>query len=104
VNEHRISAQQAGYLELPGAVKDADCEVVEVDGGVSSERGCCNSFGWKSRNVHGFKCGECKYLADREGSDGEERPIGRREAGKMSDREILDSDRPVKDSGMRDRR
>jgi hypothetical protein len=94
VNEHRISAQEAGYLELPGAVKDADCEVVEVDGGVSSERGCCNSFGWKSRNVQGFKCGECKYLAGQEERDGE-RPLGRREARGMSDKEILESDRPV---------
>jgi hypothetical protein len=96
MNEHRITAQEAGYLELPGAVKDADCEVVEVDGGVSSERGCCNSFGWKSADVEYFRCGECKYLAGQEERDGEERPLGRREAKKMSDREILDSSRPAK--------
>jgi len=95
MDKPRISEREAGYLELPGAAKDADCEVVEVDGGVSSERGCCNSFGWKSRDVQGFKCGECKYLADREENYGGEKPLGRREAAKMSDEEILESDRPV---------
>src|SRR5258708_5014706 len=103
MNEQRISAQEAGYLELPGAVKDADCEVVEVDGGVSSDRGCCNSFGWKSPNVQRFACGECKYLEGQGERDGEEKPLGKREAGKMSFEQVLDSDRPVKDSAMRRR-
>jgi hypothetical protein len=94
VNENRITAEQAGYLELPNAVKDADCDVVEVDGGVSSERGCCNSFGWKSPDVEYFRCGECRYLSGQE-RDAEMRPLGRGEAKKMSDREILDSSRPA---------
>lgn len=95
INKIRITAAQAGYLELPGAVKDADCEVVEVDGGVSSERGCCNSYAWRSRNPKGFSCGECRYLEDAgEQADGA-RPIGKREAAKMSDEELLNSDRPV---------
>ena len=100
MSEQRISAQEAGYLELPGAVKDADCEVVEVDGGVSSERGCCNSFGWKSRNVQGFKCGECKYLKDEGEAEeyGEQKPLGRREAAKMTDEELLSTDRPFGES------
>jgi hypothetical protein len=98
VNEHRISAQEAGYLELPGAVKDADCEVVEVDGGVSSERGCCNSFGWKSQNVERFACGECKYLegqGERADQPDETKPLGTKEARGMSFKEILESERPA---------
>ena|SRR5437667_8073998 len=95
MNKPRISAQEAGYLELPNATKDSDCSVVEVGGGVSSEGGCCNSFGWKTPDVEYFRCGECKYLADQKESDGA-RPLGRREARKMSDEEILDSSRPVK--------
>ncbi len=95
VNKTRITAQEAGYLELPGATKDADCSVVEVEGGVSSERGCCNAFRWKSGDVEYFRCGECKYLAGAGEQREEKRPIGKREARKMSDAEILDSDRPV---------
>lgn len=94
MNETRISEQEAGYLELPGAVKDADCNVVEVEGGVSSDRGCCNSFGIQPQS-DSFKCGDCKYLTDAEDRDGEEKPLGRREAGKMSFEQVLDSDRPV---------
>ena len=97
MNKTRITAEQAGYLELPGAVKDADCEVVEVDGGVSSERGCCNSYAWRSGNPKGFSCGECKYLEDSGGESEEERPIGKREALKMSDMEIINSSRPAKE-------
>ena len=95
VNKTRITAEQAGYLELPGAVKDADCEVVEVDGGVSSERGCCNSYAWRSGNPKGFSCGQCKYLEDADEQPEEERPISRREARRMSDKELLDSERPT---------
>jgi|SRR5215472_5439209 len=103
MSEQRISAQEAGYLELPGAVKDSDCQVVSVDGGVSSERGCCNSFGWKSPDVEYFRCGECKYLSDsdreEQGDDyGENKPLGKKEADKLSFEQILNSDRPVKES------
>lgn len=97
INKTRITAEQAGYLELPDAVKDADCEVVEVDGGVSSERGCCNAYAWRSGNPKGFSCGECKYLEDADGQP-EDRPIGRAESRKMSDMQILESDRPAKES------
>lgn len=96
-NKIRITAEQAGYLELPDAVKDADCSVVEVDGGVSSDRGCCNSFGWKTEDVKKFACGECKYVEGANEQPKEERPIGRREARKMSDMEIINSDRPAKE-------
>lgn len=95
INKTRISEQQAGYLELPGAVKDADCEIVEVEGGVSSERGCCNSFGWKTEDVETFSCGECKYVEGASEQPEEERPIGRREARKMSEQELINSNRPV---------
>ena len=98
INKLRITAAQAGYLELPGAVKDGDCEIVEVEDGISKDRGCCNSYGWRSRNPKSFSCGECKYLADSEEYSEQEdgkRPISRREASEMTDEELLSSDRPV---------
>ena len=94
MNQKRITAKQAGYLELPDAVKDSDCAVVAVEGGVSSERGCCNAFGWKSEDVEYFRCGECKYLVGDAGERDGSRPLTRREAKKMSDDEILNSERP----------
>lgn len=94
MNQKRITAQEAGYLELPGATKDADCSVVEVDGGVYSERGCCNSFGWKTEDVEYFRCGECKYLAGGAGERDGSKPLTKREAKKMSFSEILNSERP----------
>ena len=94
MNKTRISEQEAGYLELPGAKKDADCNVVEVEGGVSSERGCCNSFKWASQNVEYFRCGECKYLSGQQERNGE-RPLGRREAARMSFSDVLNSERPA---------
>lgn len=98
INRIRITAQEAGYLELPGAKKDSDCSVVEVSGGVSSQRGCCNSYAWRSRNPKNFSCGECKYLEDGEQYNEQEegkRPISKREAAEMSDEELINSDRPV---------
>ena len=94
INKTRITAEQAGYLELPGAMKDSDCEVVEVEGGVSSERGCCNSYAWRSANPKGFSCGECKYLEGADEQPEESRPIGKKEARNMSDEELLNSQRP----------
>lgn len=96
MNKTRITAEQAGYLELPGATKDADCSVVEVDGGVSSERGCCNSFGWKTEDVEYFRCGECKYVEGADEQPEEERPLGKKEAGKMTFEQVLNSQRPGK--------
>ena len=56
----RISAEKAEYMELDGAEKDADCEKVDVEGGVSSDLGCCDKFDPK-KGAQQFKCGECEY-------------------------------------------
>lgn len=58
----RISAVDAGYMELDGAIKDSDCEKVKVDGGVGSEKSCCNNFEPQGIGTWEFKCGVCKYL------------------------------------------
>ena len=51
----------AGYMELEGAQKDADCSKVQVDGGVSSDRGCCNE--WQDKGgAENFSCGTCAYV------------------------------------------
>lgn len=57
-----ISAKEAEYMELSGAVKDAGCNLVIVQGGVSSELGCCDRFSPKDSSVQEFECGECKHL------------------------------------------
>lgn len=57
----KIPSAQAGYMELVGARKDGSCSKVEVAGGVSLERGCCNHFEPKSNTVTTFKCGSCEY-------------------------------------------
>lgn len=62
LNMKRISAEDADYMELPGAMKDADCSKVEVDGGVSSELGCCNYFELAKNANKKFSCGTCTYL------------------------------------------
>ncbi len=54
-------AVTAGYMELDGATKDADCSKVHVDGGVSSDLGCCNEFE-PQQGAQEFKCGNCTYL------------------------------------------
>lgn len=58
----RIPASKAGYMELAGAVKDADCSKVEVPGGVSRDRGCCNEFHPERKSVTAFRCGTCRYV------------------------------------------
>ena len=58
--DERVSAEAAGYMEFEGAVKDADCKIVKVTGGVSSDLGCCNLFGKTS--VKKFSCGTCEYV------------------------------------------
>lgn len=60
--DKRISAKAAGYMELAGAVKDADCHIVNVPGGVASERGCCNKFQRQNAKVIRFHCGGCEYV------------------------------------------
>lgn len=62
---HRVPSQTAGYMELPGATKDADCKRVEVHGGVSSDLGCCNLFEWMKDRSKKFSCGTCEYLRRR---------------------------------------
>lgn len=57
----KVTAVEAGYMELPGAVKDAGCNVVNVSGGVSSQKGCCNLYDPKP-NPNAFCCGECTHL------------------------------------------
>ena len=58
----KISAEQAGYMELDGAKKDRDCEVVRVSGGVSSQLGCCNLFD-PEPGVKQFRCGTCEHVS-----------------------------------------
>jgi hypothetical protein len=58
----RLTADAAGYMELAGARKDADCKKVEVKDGVSRGLGCCNEFEPQSTSVQKFHCGECEYV------------------------------------------
>jgi|SRR5579885_1186184 len=39
-----VSERTAGYMELDGAAQDGDCDLVEVEGGVSGEGGSCDLF------------------------------------------------------------
>jgi hypothetical protein len=58
----KISEQQAGYLELDGAQKDGDCSKVDVQGGVSKDKGCCNVVDPQD-GATAFACGQCEYLS-----------------------------------------
>jgi hypothetical protein len=93
MNEKRVSAEAAGYLEFDGAVKDADCQIVNVEGGVSSDLGCCNLFG--KTKIKKFSCGTCEYVAGESDQDNESKPLNRRSARGMSFEDILSSQRPV---------
>ena len=96
MNKTRINERAAGYMELEGAKKDGECSVVEVPDGISKDKGCCNNF-WPP-TAKKFSCGTCVYVEDAgseyEQEDGK-RPISKREAAKMSDEELINSDRPV---------
>jgi len=61
----RLTAAQAGYMELHGAVKDADCEKVRVEGGISSELGCCDEFSPETKETKKFSCGTCKHREEK---------------------------------------
>lgn len=61
----RISAKEAGYMELVGAKKDGDCEKVAVKGGISLERGCCNEFQREAVLTTKFSCGTCEYKLEK---------------------------------------
>ena len=56
-----MTARAADYMELKGAQKDADCEKVDVPGGISLERGCCNEYEPQAESVTQFRCGVCEY-------------------------------------------
>jgi hypothetical protein len=66
----RTGEETAGYMELDGADKDADCNLVEVRGGVSSELGCCNLFD-PDRGAVKFTCGTCGHVRKVEDEDPE---------------------------------
>lgn len=57
----KITSRSAGYMELDGAKKDGDCELVKVEGGISEQRGCCNLF-QPQAHAQAFRCGTCKYV------------------------------------------
>lgn len=56
----KASKETAGYMELAGAKKDANCS--EVEGNVSTRLGCCNYFEPKSEAAQEFRCGMCEYV------------------------------------------
>ncbi|MGH9483082.1 MAG: hypothetical protein ACRD1L_13420 [Terriglobales bacterium] len=57
----RLRERAAGYMELAGAHKDGDCGLVQVRGGVSGERGCCNLFD-PSAGAQAFECSTCEHF------------------------------------------
>lgn len=63
-DDNRKTAKEVDYMELPGAVKDADCRRVRVEGGVSKQLGCCNDFKLNPDGSRLFSCGTCKFLID----------------------------------------
>jgi hypothetical protein len=66
--DERKPAEEAGYLELVGAKKDAECKIVKVAGGISSQRGCCNLFEPRFQQVTEFRCGTCEYVTEKTGA------------------------------------
>lgn len=59
----KIPSSLAVYLELTDAKKDSQCLTVEVSGGVSAGRGCCNLWEkGEGTNPSRFACGTCLYL------------------------------------------
>lgn len=60
-SDSRVSAKAAGYMELSGAEKNADCHKVKVSGGVATEKGCCNLFEPKPKASQ-FRCGMCQHV------------------------------------------
>lgn len=59
--DNRISAKGAHYMELQGATKSADCSVVRVPQGVSTDKGLCYRFSAKS-GAACFCCGDCTHV------------------------------------------
>jgi hypothetical protein len=90
----RIGEQAAGYLELDGARKDGDCSTVEVSGGISRDGGCCNNWTPES-DAKNFSCGTCEFVTGPGQNLDGQRPLGKREARKMSMSDVLNSSRPA---------
>ncbi len=57
----KVSAEAAGYMELAGAKKDGDCKIVDVEGGISKDLGCCNLFKPENPETSKFSCGTCHF-------------------------------------------
>ena len=57
----RLTPEAAGYMELKGARKSADCRIVAIPGGISLLLGCCNKFEPVNDSVQKFSCGTCEY-------------------------------------------
>jgi hypothetical protein len=94
--DKRVSAESAVYMELSGARKDGDCEVVAVDGGISRDLGCCNLFQPESKDTQAFSCGTCEYVTGQAGQGNDStRPLTKDSSKGMSFKEILDSELPV---------
>lgn len=60
-SHEKVSAEAAGYMELQGAKKTGGCLIVDVDGGISKELGCCNLFRPEAKDTDTFSCGTCFY-------------------------------------------
>lgn len=95
----RINEQAAGYMELPDAVKDGECLVVAVGGGISKKKGCCSNF-WPPV-AKAFRCGQCDYVEGGPESKGKydetdkSKRLSKREARSLSDEDLLNSDREI---------
>lgn len=83
-SQPKIPEAQAGYMELAGAQKDGDCSKVEVEGGVSLDRGCCNEFQPEDESTDTFSCGNCKFGSE-QGNAGEKNEAGGMEQGLAKD-------------------
>lgn len=64
----RVPEQTAGYMELEGAQKSGDCDLVQVEDGVSGEKGCCNLFDPQS-GASEFECAQCLHFQGQSPSD-----------------------------------
>jgi hypothetical protein len=69
-NAGKEPADQAGYMELDGATKDADCSKVEVEGGVASEKGWCREFEAQP-GAQTINCGTCTQVSGGAATDQE---------------------------------
>jgi hypothetical protein len=57
----KTSAAAAGYMELAGAEKDGQCDVVEVAGGVSLDSGMCRKLFDAESDADEFCCDDCTH-------------------------------------------